>query len=70
MKQKLSLIGKKLDKAIRHLVWIMPKMGGYVKTFKLEYKINKLMFFRIDDEKLFKKYNGIWTNIKDLKILN
>ena len=48
----------------------MPKMSGYVKTFKLEYKINKLMFFRIDDEKLFKKYNGIWTNIKDLKILN
>ena len=32
-----------LDKNIRPLVLIMPKMSGYVKTFNVEDKINKLM---------------------------
>ena len=43
-----------LDKAIRPLVLIMPKMGGYVKIFKDGDKDKniKLMSFRIDDEKL------------------
>ena len=44
------LIGMKFDKAIRPLVLIMPKMSAYVKTFGVENKINKLMFFLIDDE--------------------
>ena len=35
---------------------IMPKLSGYVKTFKVEDKINKLMPFRIDDEELLEKY--------------
>ena len=48
-----------LDKAIRPLVLIMPKISGYVKTFKVEDKINKLMSFRIDDEKLLEKYKAI-----------
>ena len=61
------LIGKKFDKAIRPLASIMPKMNGYVKTFKVENKINKLMSFRIDDEKLLEKYKAIWTKIEDLK---
>ena len=26
------------------------------------------MSFRIDDEKLFEKYNAIWTKIEDFKI--
>ena len=30
------LIGIKSDKAIRPLVFIIPKMSGYVKTFKAE----------------------------------
>ena len=30
-------------------------------------KSNKLMSFRIDDEKLLQKYKAIWTNIEDLK---
>ena len=30
-------------------------MSGYVNTRKVEDEINKLMFFRIDDEKLLKK---------------
>ena len=41
-----------LDKDIRPLVLIIPKMSGYVKTFKNEDEINKLMSFRIDDDKL------------------
>ena len=62
-----SLVGIKVDKAIRSLVLIMPKMSGYVKTFKVEDKINKLMSFRIDNEKLLEKYKAIWTKIEDLK---
>ena len=58
-----------LDKYIRPLVLIMPKMSGYVKTFKVEDKINKLMSFRINDEKLLEKYKVIWTRIEDLIII-
>ena len=60
----------KFDKAIRSLVLIMSKMSGYVKTFKIEKRINKLMFFHWDDEKWIEKYKAIWTKIEDLKILN
>ena len=55
-----------LDKAIRPLVLIMPKISGYVKTLKDEDKINKSIFFRIDDEKLLEKYKIIGTKIEDL----
>ena len=41
------LIGIKFHKAIRALILIMPKMSGYVKTFKVEDKIKKLMSFHI-----------------------
>ena len=41
-----------LDKAIRTLALIMIKMSGYVKTFEVIDKNNKLMSFHIDDEKL------------------
>ena len=40
-------------------------MSGYVKTFKVEDKINKLMSFCIDDEKLLEKYKAIWAKIAD-----
>ena len=43
------VIGVKFDKAIRPLVLIMSIRRGYVETFKVEDKINKLMSFRIDD---------------------
>ena len=53
-----------LDKVIRPLVLIMPKMSGYVKTFKVKDvdkdKNNKLMSFHIDDEKLLEKCKTIW----------
>ena len=49
----------------------MPKMSGYVKTFKVRDgdndKSNKLVFFRIDDKKLLEKCKAIWTEIEDLK---
>ena len=45
-----------LDQAIRPLVLIMRQMSGYVKSFKVRDgdndKNNKLLSFRIDDEKL------------------
>ena len=60
-----------LGKAARPLVLIIPKMSGYVKTFKVkdwdEDKNNKLMSFRIDDEKLLEKCKAIWTKIEDLR---
>ena len=45
----------------------MPKMSGYVKTFKVKEGNNKLMSFRIDDEKLLEKCKAIWTKIEDSK---
>ena len=60
-----------LDKFIRPLVLILPKMSGYVKTFKDnsedKNKINKLMNLCIDDHKLLEKYKTIWTMIENLK---
>ena len=58
-----------LDEVIRSLVLILPKMSGYVKTFKDKdgNKDNKLTSFRIADEKALKKYKAIWTKIEDLK---
>ena len=65
-----DLIGY-LNKAIRQLLLIMPKMSGYVKAFKVKDgdkdKNNKLMFSRIDDEKLLAKYKAIQTKIENFK---
>ena len=50
---------------------ILPKINGYVKTFKVKDgdkdKKNKLMSFHIGDDKLFKKYNTIWTKVESLR---
>ena len=60
-----------LGKAARPLVLVTPKMSGYIKTFKVKDgdkdKNNKLMSFRIDDEKLLEKCKAIWTKIEDLR---
>ena len=45
----------------------MPKMSGYVRTFKVKEEKNKLMSFRIDNEKLLENYKAIWTKIEELK---
>ena len=46
-------------------------MCEYVKKFKVKDgdkdENNKLMSFRIDDEKLLEKYKTIWMKIEDLK---
>ena len=73
MKQNLILrnLIEYLGKTARPLVLVIPKMSGYVKTFKVKDgdkdKNNKLMSFRIDDEKLLEKCKAIWTKIEDLK---
>ena len=54
-----------LDKAMRPLVLIIPKIIGYVKTFKVKEGYNKLMSFRVDDEKVLKKYKALLTKIED-----
>ena len=41
-------------------------MSEYVKRFKVKEGNNKLMSFRIDDEKLLGKYKANWTKIEDL----
>ena len=52
-----------LDEVIRPLVLILPKISGYVKTFKD--KNNKMASFCLDDDKLLEKYKTIWTKIED-----
>ena len=65
------MIGIKFDKTIRPLVLTIPKVSGYVKTFKVKKgnndKNNKLMSFRIDDEKNIMLFR---LRLKILKILN
>ena len=43
-------------------------MNGYVKTFKVKDgdkdKINKLIPYRTDDEKLLEKHKVIWNTIR------
>ena len=52
---------------------ILPKVSGYVKTFKDEdvdkdkNKNKKLMSFRIDDDKILEKNKTIWIKIEDLQ---
>ena len=49
-----------MDKAIRPLVLIIPKMSGYAKTFKVKdghkEENNKFISFHIEVEKLLEKY--------------
>ena len=63
-----------LDKVIRPLVLILPKMSEYVKTFKVKDwdkdKNNNLISFHRFDEKLSENYKTLRTKIEDLKILN
>ena len=45
---------------MRPLGLIMPKKEWYVKTFKIEDKINKLKSFCINNVKLLEKSKAIW----------
>ena len=53
-----------LDKDIRLLVLKMSKMSGYVKTFKVEDKKSKFMFFRVDDEQLLENIKLFGLRLK------
>ena len=55
-------IGYNDDDAIRPLYIKLPQMIGYFKNFD----INKRMFLKVDDNKLFKRYNRIWEIISNL----
>ena len=59
-----------LDKVIRPSVLILPKMSGYVQTFKVKDKSNELMSFHIGEEKLLEKYKTIWTKKQEHMIIN
>ena len=63
-----------LDKNIRPLVLIKPKMSGYVKTFNVKdgdkYEKYKLISFPIYNEKLSEKYKARWIKIEDLIDMN
>ena len=52
-----------LDEVIRPLVLILPKMSGYVQTFKVKErekgKNSNLIYFRINNEKLSEKYKPL-----------
>ena len=57
-----------LDEVIRPLVLILPKMSGYVQTFKVKErekgKNSNLIYFRINNEKLSEKYKTIGLRLK------
>ena len=59
-----------LDDLIRPIVWILPKIKGYIKSFKDrdgdkdKNKNDKLMSFRIDDNKLLERHKTVWTKTK------
>ena len=54
-----------LEEVKRPLVLILPKMIGFVKTFKDEN--NELISFLINDDKLLEKYKIISSKIEDLR---
>ena len=58
-----------LDKVIGPLVLIIPKLSGYVNTFKVKNgdRNNRFMYFHKNDGKLLENYRTIWTKIEDLK---
>ena len=47
-----------LGNVIRPLVLVLPKMNGYVATFRVK---DKFVSFCINDEKLLEKYEAVWT---------
>ena len=57
-----------LDKVIKPLVLVLSKMSGHVKTFKVKDrdkdKNNKLISFRIDDEKLLENVKPFGLRLK------
>ena len=63
-----------LDIAVRPIFLIIPKISKYVKKFNVnggdKNKNNKMMPFRVIDEKLLEKYKLFRLRLKTQKILN
>ena len=57
----MHLIGYDNDDVIKPLCIKLPQMIGYVKCFG-----NKTMSFKINDNKLLKKYTQIWRKVNNL----
>ena len=57
-----DFVGYNDEGVIRPLYVKFPQMVGYVKNSDG----NKMMPFRVNDEKMLKKYNKIWDTIADL----
>ena len=55
-------VGYNDEDVIRPLCVKFPQMVGYVKNFDG----NKMKSFRVNDKKMWKKYNKIWNTIADL----
>ena len=70
-KANSKYLNEYLDKVIRLLVLILPKISKYVKTINVrdwdKDKNNKSKSFRIHFEKLLQKYETMWAKIEDLK---
>ena len=73
-KTNSSYLTRYLGKVIRPLVLVLPKMSGYIKTFKVKDgdkdKNNKFLSFCVDDEKLLKKIKPFMLRLNPCKILN
>ena len=59
-----------LDKIIRPLILILPKMSGYDETFKFKDRDKDKKVFLQSDNNILEKYRTIWTEIKTYKIFN
>ena len=56
-------IGYNGNDDIRTLCLLLPQMNGYVKCCENN---NKIIYFKVIDNKLLKKYTKIWKNISNL----
>ena len=52
-----------ISKSVAPLCIILKQMSGFIKYFK---KGDKKMSFKVDDERVYAKYNQIWNEIKEL----
>ena len=63
-----------LDEVIKPVVLVLPKVNGYVKTFKGKSgdtnKNSKLLSLLTDDENLLKNSKSFELRLKTCKILN
>ena len=52
-----------MDEFVSPLCLILPQMSGWIKYFE---NGGKNMSFKIEDDKVYLKYNEIWNRVKEL----